>query len=221
MNRKALHCLFSGFFFFALLSCGNQERVSKEVFDEVKESMEVKKVNESDLINKAMEWGESISQEAQQQLISTLQKAITEKGVPGAVEFCQAEALPILKEVSDKYQVKVRRVSNDYRNPQDQPKEFESGLLSAYEYNVENDLDSRPNIQKLNQGTELLFTKAIMIPSTLCLNCHGDAETDISPETMDKIKSLYPEDKAIGHKVGDLRGMWSILMPTKEVIKQL
>jgi hypothetical protein len=32
---------------------------------------------------------------------------------------------------------------------------------------------------------------------------------------------LYPEDKAIGHKIGDLRGMWSIRIPKKEVVKKM
>ncbi|MDX5479804.1 MAG: DUF3365 domain-containing protein, partial [Cyclobacteriaceae bacterium] len=29
------------------------------------------------------------------------------------------------------------------------------------------------------------------------------------------------EDKAIGHEVGDLRGMWSIRIPKKEVVKRM
>ncbi|TVP51736.1 MAG: DUF3365 domain-containing protein [Mongoliibacter sp.] len=206
---------------FAILSCGSNERVSKEVFDEVNKSMKVTKVNEAELIQAALKWGDEISQEAQEALIGTLQEAIAEKGVTGAIEFCNVQALPILQEVSDKYDVQVRRASFDYRNPEDAPKDFEAGILDTYVYNMENGLESEPNVQKFDNGDILLFTKAIKIPSGLCLNCHGEPGKEIAQETLKKIDELYPEDKAKGHKIGDLRGMWSIRMPKKEVVKRM
>jgi hypothetical protein len=140
-----------------LSSCGSNERVSKEVFEEVNKSMEVKKLNEADIIQAGMKWGDEISTEAQQQLVSALQKAIEEKGVPGAIEFCNVQALPILQEVSTKYGVTVRRVSNKYRNPADQPNEEEKGILEAYEYNAENELPLDPSIQKFENGEVYLI----------------------------------------------------------------
>lgn len=216
--RKIFYILLS---IITLSSCGSNERVSKEVFDEVNKSMEVKKVNEADMIQKAMEWGNEISQEAQESLIKALQNAISEKGVPGAIEFCNVEALPILQEVADKYSVEIRRASFDYRNPADKPTDYEKGILDAYAYNAENSIANEPNIQKLDNGDVLFYTKAIQIPNTLCLNCHGTVGKEISPETSAKLKELYPEDKAFGHEVGDLRGMWSIRIPKKEVVKRM
>ncbi|EKB49343.1 Tll0287-like domain-containing protein [Cecembia lonarensis] len=213
------------FYFLILLSiivsCGTNERVSKEVFDEVNKSMEVKKVNEADVLKKALEWGEEISQSAQEQLISALQNAISEKGIPGAIEFCQVEALPILREVGEKYNVEIRRASNAYRNPEDKPRDYEEMILEAFEYNTENELPTEANIQKLEGGEVLLYAKAIKIPNALCLNCHGNPGADISEETLEKLDKLYPEDKARGHQMGDLRGMWSIRIPKKEIVKQL
>lgn len=204
-----------------LSSCGSGERVSKEVFDDVNEAMEVKKLNEAEIFEEAMIWGDSISTEAQKQLMGHLQKAIAEKGVPGAIEFCKAEALPILEEVSQKHGVEVRRVSNRYRNPQDRPTEMEQRILETYEYNDENEMESTPNLQKIEDGQAYLYSKAIIIPGGLCLNCHGDPQKDISAETLEKINSLYPQDKATGHEIGDLRGMWSIKIEKKEVVKRM
>ncbi|WP_009033076.1 Tll0287-like domain-containing protein [Indibacter alkaliphilus] len=206
---------------FTIWSCNSNEKVSREVFDEVNKSMKVTKVNEAELLQSAIKWGNEISQEAQDQLISTLQNAISEKGVPGAIEFCNLEALPILKEVGDRYKVEIRRASFDYRNPEDKPRAYEEGILDTYVYNMENDLDSEPSVQKLENGEVLLYSKAIKIPSALCLNCHGQPGEEISPETMSKLDELYPEDKAKGHKIGDLRGMWSIRMPKNEVVKKI
>ncbi|WP_288370048.1 DUF3365 domain-containing protein [uncultured Algoriphagus sp.] len=204
-----------------LASCGGGERVSKEVFEEVNQAMEVKKLNEAEILEEAMIWGDSISLEAQKQLMGSLQKAIAEKGVPGAIEFCNVQALPILKEVGDKYGVEVRRASNRYRNPADQPTEMELRYLETYEYDVENGNELAPNLQKLNGGEELLYTKAIVIPGGLCLNCHGEPGKEINEETLQKLNELYPEDKAKGHQIGDLRGMWSIKIPKKEVVKRM
>ncbi len=205
----------------ALVSCNSGKKVDREVFDEVNKSMEVKKVSEVDILEKSLEWGSEISQEAQQQLMKILQEKIAENGIPGAVEFCHVEALPILKEVSEKHGVTIRRVSNDYRNPDDRPNEDEAPLLEAYEYNEENGIKSEPNVQSIQSDEVLLYTRAIKIPNGLCLNCHGDPEKDIAEETLKKLDELYPEDKAKGHQVGDLRGIWSIAIPKKEVVKKL
>lgn len=204
-----------------LLSCGPQERVSKETFEEVNQAMEVKRLTEVEILNEAMIWGDSISTEAQAQLISALQNAVSEKGVAGAVEFCNVQALPILSEVGEKYGVSIRRASNRYRNPADQPTEEEKTILDAYEYNAENGSKSDPNIQKFENGEVYLYTKAIVIPGGFCLSCHGESGKEINDETLEKLAQLYPQDQAKGHKVGDLRGMWSIRIPKKEVVKRL
>ena len=204
-----------------LVSCGQGERVSKDVFEEVNKNMEVKRLTEVEILEEAMIWGDSITQEAQNSLMEQLQTAISEKGVSGAIEFCKVNAIPILDEVGKSHNVQVRRVSNQYRNPSDQPDADESQILDAYEYNAENGLTSDPNLQKLENGEVLLYTKAIVIPSGLCLNCHGEPGKDINAETLKTLDSLYPGDRAKGHQVGDLRGMWSVRIPKAEVVKRL
>lgn len=204
-----------------LASCGDNKKIDREVVDQVNKANEVKKVSESEITDYAMKWGDEISQEAQAELIGALQKAIEDKGVPGAIDFCHLEALPITRKVADKHAVTLRRVSVKNRNPENSPKDMEKTLLDAYAYNSENEIENRPNIQKTEDGEVLLYTKAITIPGGLCLNCHGEPGKEVSDATFDKIKSLYPEDKALGYKVGELRGMWSISMPKKEVVKNM
>jgi hypothetical protein len=206
---------------FIFFSCGPREKVSREVFDQVNKSMEVKKLNEADIIKEAMLLGEEISSKAQGELMTALQKAISEHGVTGAISFCNLNALPILAEVSDQYGVEIRRVSEDFRNPEDQPRPDEKEILSAYTYNTEKGFANEPNIQKIQNGEVLLYTKAIVIPNNLCLNCHGELGKDIDSETAAALEKLYPEDKATGHKIGDLRGIWSLRIPKKEVVNRM
>ena len=49
----------------------------------------------------------------------------------------------------------------------------------------------------------------------MCLQCHGKPDKDILPNTLTKIGSLYPEDKAIGYGVDELRGIWVVEMDKK------
>jgi hypothetical protein len=217
MKKAVIYVFLSAIFF----SCGPQERVSRETIEEVNSNMEIKRLTEVEILDEAMTWGDSITAEAQKLLISQLQKAIEEKGVPGAVDYCHLQAIPILAQLSQKHQVQLRRVSNAYRNPADQPTIEEKPLLEAYEYNAEGGFASEPNIQKFEKGEVLLYTKPIVIPNGMCLNCHGEPGKDISKETQEKIDDRYPDDKATGHRVGDLRGMWSVRIPKKEVVKRL
>lgn len=204
-----------------ILSCGSGERVSKEVFEEVNRSMEIKKLNESDIIQEATNWGNEISLKAQQELMGALQLAIEKNGVSGAIDFCNVNALPILSELSQEYGVEIRRSSKKFRNPNNKPTIEEERILEAYAYNSEKGLKSESNIQKIDNEEVLLYTKAILIPGELCLNCHGDPQKDILPETASNLNKLYPQDNATGHRIGDLRGMWSILIPKKEIIKRM
>ncbi len=215
----------NNFYFFlaatALLSCGPQERVSKETFEEVNRNMEVKRLTEAEIINEAMIWGDSITKEAQNQLITQLQQAIENQGFPGAIEFCQANATSILGSLGESHSVQIKRVSNRYRNPSDQPEPVQQPILEAYEYNAENGIKSDPNIQKIQNGEVLLYTKPIVISNSMCLSCHGEPGKEVSEGTLAKLSEKYPADRALGHRMGDLRGMWSVKLPKKEVVKRL
>jgi len=54
-------------FFHLLLSCKSYQRISREVFELAQRSQEVKKVNDVDILNRALECGEEISREAQKE----------------------------------------------------------------------------------------------------------------------------------------------------------
>ena len=201
-----------------IISCGPRERVSKEVFDEVNKNMEVKRLTESEIIQEAMIWGDSISILAQKNLISNLQKAIEEGGMVHAIEFCNENAEEITNSTDG---VLIRRVSTKNRNPNNFPDSQEAPILDAYAYNSENSLESEPNIQKVENGEVFLYTKAIIFPGGLCMNCHGEPGSQISDPVLEALNKLYPEDKAINYKSGDLRGMWSLRIPKNRVVDRL
>jgi hypothetical protein len=201
-----------------IISCGPRERVSKEVFDEVNKNMEVKRLTEAEIIEEAMIWGDSISASAQKNLVANLQKAIEEGGLVHAIEFCKVNANSI---TNNSEGILIRRVSTKNRNPNNFPDFQEADILDAYAYNSENGLESEPNIQKIENGEMYLYTKAIIFPGGVCLNCHGEPDSQISAQVSEALSKFYPEDKAVGYKSGDLRGMWSLRIPKKQVVDRL
>ena len=62
---------------------------------------------------------------------------------------------------------------------------------------------------KTEQGNSFRFMKAIPT-GQVCLDCHGDK---IDPKVATKLITTYPEDKAIGFKLGDIRGAFTITQP--------
>ncbi|MBN3581276.1 DUF3365 domain-containing protein [Algoriphagus aestuarii] len=202
-------------------SCGPRERVSKEVFDEVNKTMEVKRVTDAEITQEAMIWGDSITAQAQKNLISNLQKAIEEGGLVHAIGFCSENATELTNALDPSEGVIIRRVSIKNRNPMNSPDENEALILDAYVYNSEQGLESEANIQKIENGEVLLYTKAIIFPSGICQNCHGNPESEVPSEVVEAIQGLYPEDKALGFKAGDLRGMWSVKIPKKSIVNRL
>ena len=46
----------------------------------------------------------------------------------------------------------------------------------------------------------------------LCLACHGPAE-QMKPAVVARLKALYPEDRATGYRVGEIRGAMTIRKP--------
>ncbi|MCC5920299.1 MAG: DUF3365 domain-containing protein [Cyclobacteriaceae bacterium] len=205
-----------GFLFACDFESNTNQRT--EAFEEERQSREPKRLKEGEIMTAALEWGEEIADSAQVQLIKTLQKAIQENGVDGAVDFCHEEALPITNRVSENFGVEIRRVSHKNRNPSNVAREGkEQEVLDAYLYMTENNEDPQSNVQKMDDQY-VLFTRPIKLAAPLCLQCHG-SEKDIQEATLLAITEKYPDDKAVGFELGEFRGMWSIKMDKKEVIK--
>ena len=217
----------SGFFWIlftisSLAACdsGSQRSVNREALREEMRNREPKKLSEAQITAEAYRQGNLIAEAAQERLLEKLKEVIKAEGVPAAIEYCQLQALPITDSLSAEYGATVRRSSLLLRNPQNAPEELEKQLLEAYHYNQENELPLDDNVQRLGQEY-FLYTKPILIGNSLCLNCHGKAGEEIAAEPLNRLNSLYPNDKARGYAVGDLRGIWSIRLSRKELVNAL
>ncbi len=215
--------LFVGIYFLLLAfpSCNMEDRkASSEALKEEIKERELKRVTEVEIFEAATKVGEQIAIASQKTLATNLKTAISQQGVEYAIKFCKLQAMPLTDSLSKKFAAQIRRTSLKIRNPANRPNDLESQILDAYQYNVENGLDLEANLQRIDQDY-LLYTRPIVLDSPMCLSCHGGPGEQVTDEQIKLLVSLYPDDEAVGYQLGELRGMWSIVLSQKELVLSL
>ena len=179
-----------------------------------------KSITDQQIQDAVMIEGNRISNAAQKALGGQLKKAMGEGGPRYAVRFCQTAAYPILDTLTTGLDVKIKRESLRLRNPKDAPDDTERKILEQYQKSLDGQAALQPVVAFPNEN-QILFAKPIVLNNPLCLNCHGSVGTEVSSETHALIKDLYPDDNAANHKIGDLRGIWSITFDRDKLITYL
>lgn len=120
-----------------------------------------------------------------------------------AAKFCAEKATDIAKEVATKFPqgVSVRRVSTKNRNKANKADSIDTKVLAEFQKELDNKtFVKKPKLVDVN-GTKRVYVPIII--KEACIKCHGD---NIDPKIASVIKEHYPNDKATGFKIGDLRG---------------
>ena len=126
-------------------------------------------------------------------------KAGLKKSPATAVEVCNLKA-PQIQEQASTDAVVIGRVSLKNRNPNNKPKVWMRNYINQFH---ENKINKAYIITNLDNGKKGLLKPIKTMP--LCLKCHGE---NIDENLYNVIKKKYPEDKAIGYKVGEIRGFF-------------
>ncbi len=154
--------------------------------------------------------GNSVVKKTFDTLRNSLQSAISQSGVEGAVSYCKTAAYSLTNRYASD-SVTIRRTALKYRNPMNKPDTTEERILKTFASLKEQGIinDSIKPITERNKNGEVHFYKPIMLQQ-MCTSCHGSKSTDIQPPVWKAISTLYPLDMAYDFKTGDLRGMWHI-----------
>ena len=157
------------------------------------------------------------SREAIKSFAGALQKqlksAMADGGPTAAIEVCNIAAPAIAEEASTARGWSVGRTSLKLRNPANEPDAWELAVLRDFEARkaageAPGTLDHAEIVAGDGQRT-FRYMKAIGT-QPVCIVCHG---TSIASEVAAKLDALYPEDRARGFAVGDIRGAFSIAQP--------
>jgi len=148
-------------------------------------------------------------------LQSELKAAMQAGGPIQALDVCHTKA-PELTAFATKYQgdgTIVSRTSLKYRNPNNSPQEWQTAVLEEFETRKLAGEDPKSlefhQIATTDGKKEFRYMKAIPT-GEVCLKCHG---VDIDPAVSEKLNTLYPQDKATGFNIGDIRGAFVVIKP--------
>jgi len=136
-----------------------------------------------------------------------LKKALAQGGVQQAIEVCSVQAPQIAKNLSMSTQWQVKRVSLKARNHQNAtPNAWEKSILEEFNQRQQQGETAKKMAKAVVVGDEFRFMKA-QGTAPLCLTCHG---SKLTAETKAALKEYYPQDKAIGYSLGQIRGAFSL-----------
>lgn len=174
----------------------------------------------AEIEKRVLDEGNKISQTAQNQLQKQLKSAIIKGGPSHAVATCNLMGRPMMDSVLMDRKIDIKRASIRTRNLGNAATSEERKILEDYEKQLQAKEEIAPRVEVLNEK-QLLYTKPIFLNNPLCLNCHGEIGLQIQEETYKILKQLYPKDNAANHKLGDLRGIWSITFHREELANML
>jgi len=141
-------------------------------------------------------------------LSGQLKSALQEKGVAGAIKYCNLAAYPLVDSLSRLHNASIRRTSLKARNPGDKPTAKEQAVLDAYHASEKAGEALLPKVLPVDAST-VAYYAPIQVQEP-CLKCHGKLGESLKAEDYATILELYPYDEAIGYAAGDLRGIWSV-----------
>ncbi|MCB1164772.1 MAG: DUF3365 domain-containing protein [Leptospiraceae bacterium] len=133
------------------------------------------------------------------ELMKNLTEAIQNDGTAAAIERCKIVSPEMEKKHSDK--ARIYRISDRPRNPNHSPNEFEAAVLKLWKARLDSGEKIGPVAFKT--ASDFYVVAPIVLKADLCLQCHGK---NINTEVQSKLAELYPEDRATGYSMRELRG---------------
>lgn len=161
----------------------------------------------------AVKIAKEAAQDAFQQLSAELAKAIENGGPVSAIPVCSLKAESIVLEVAGKRKLEMIRLSDRPRNPKQMAHGDDLAAMNVIRAAKQRGEVPSPQVEETRIGS-MIVRIPIPLSQPLCLQCHG-AESDITPETRKAILTSYPDDKATGYQLNDLRGIWRIEISRK------
>jgi len=198
-NQRWMTVLLAGGLAWAV-GCERPERVAPEEAPKQQESAptaqaEVKPEEKApEAIDARRETADKADLMLRQRLMGKVMKTVKDEGFVSAVTVCHGEAEPMTREVGEEMNVKIGRVSDRLRNPNNVGPDWVAPLIAK--------ADGKASYAV--EGDALHVVKPLHIAEN-CLNCHGQTD-QLAEGVAEALQKHYPKDKATGYKLGDIRG---------------
>jgi len=193
----------------SLVNCKNKNATAPPASISVSEDL-YSNVNDTPI--DYLKTGRNLAIETKSSLGKNLVMAMAQKGSDGAVAFCNIHAIPITDSMSLLSGTKIKRVSDQPRNPNNQANETELAYIKAWKESKANGKVYLPIVTEIDGKMVGYYPIAT---NKMCMQCHGKIDKDINVATQKNIKMLYPADLATGYSVDEIRGIFVVEMDKK------
>ena len=146
-------------------------------------------------------------------LTTTLKQGIEADGHAASVKLCNLQAPAITKASSIEggaTEWAVSRTSLKLRSSANVPEDWVEQVMKDFEQRKANGEPAETIAHAEVRDGKFYLVKAIPTKAG-CLACHG---SNVAEDVKSKLADLYPNDKATGFNVGDIRG---VFVATKEL----
>lgn len=137
-------------------------------------------------------------------LMGTIQK----KGTLDALAFCNEKAYPLTDSMSVVHNASIKRVSDKPRNQNNLANKKELAYINSFKNDIKNNTEPKPIVDVLDDKVQVYYP---ITTNAMCLQCHGKPEQDIKRPILSSLAKLYPNDKATGYNINQVRGIWTIV----------
>ncbi len=152
--------------------------------------------------------GAALIGELKRSLVGAVTKAMGQ-GLPAAIASCHTEA-PVLTAAVARDGATIGRATRKPRNPRNAATGWQADALSQFEgvLAAGQPLAGQTFARRL-PGGRIGYAEPLVIQE-LCVTCHGAL---LAPEVHVEIAARYPDDRATGYVIGDLRGIAWVELP--------
>jgi hypothetical protein len=148
---------------------------------------------------------ETAAKQLQQRLGKVLMSTIQTEGHIAAIGVCNEQAPQIASAVSEELGLIVGRTALKVRNLDNSPSADQKRILEDFKHLWNKNKENPPTATYTDDGGEVWMKAIVMQPQ--CLACHGSS---VEPELQQAINERYPNDRATGFEVGDIRGAFVV-----------
>lgn len=164
---------------------------------------------------KLLEEARFVAKSLPPKLTDFIQRVIQQHGPAEALTQYSHLSPKVLADATDETGWQIRQVSLRNRSPRAKPDPFETEVLMLFEKRLaagEPAITIDLGLIVTEGGKRYYRYLQPLMTQSVCLECHGPAET-LKPEVRERLKELYPHDRATGYTIGTMRGALSLKKP--------
>jgi hypothetical protein len=156
-----------------------------------------------------------VAQSLPPKLLNVIQAEVEKRGTEQALVAYSHLSPKVLADASEETGWEIRQISPKNRNPKGLPDAWESSVLADFDRRIsagELPLKMDKGETVVEGGKRFYRYMQPMMMQRVCMECHGP-EDAINPGVRQRIKELYPADRATGYTDGMMRGALTMRRP--------